>query len=110
MEAGLVRVMLPEVFRTRGDILLSLERLDEPDDAYRCAVACARAQGARSLELRALTSLLDLRFLHGDPSDTSAELIRAMGVMPGQEDRPDLAAATALLARVRGGTPPGETL
>ena len=110
MEAGLVRVMMPEVFRTRGDILRSLERLDEADDAYRGAVACARAQGARSLELRALTSLLDLRFAHGDPSDTSAELIRAMGVMPGQEDRPDLAAATALLARVRGGTSPREKL
>ena len=110
MEAGLVRVMMPEVFRTRGDILRSLERLDEADDAYRGAVACARAQGARSLELRALTSLLDLRFAHGDPSDTGAELVRAIDVMPGQGDRPDLATATALLARVRGGTSSRENL
>jgi hypothetical protein len=101
---------MPEVFRTRGDILRNLERLDEADDAYCGAVACARAQGARSLELRGLTSLLDLRFAHGDPSDTCTELVRAMDVMPGQGDRPDLAAATVLLARVRGGASRSEKL
>jgi ATP/maltotriose-dependent transcriptional regulator MalT len=95
--------MMPEVFRTRGEILRSLDRLNEADDAYRRAVVCARAQGARSLELRALTSLLDLRFAHGDTDDACAELVRAMDAMPGQEDRPDLTAARALLARVRNG-------
>jgi ATP/maltotriose-dependent transcriptional regulator MalT len=110
IEAGLVRVTMPEIFRTRGDILRSLERLDEADDAYRRAVTCARAQGARSLELRALSSLLDLSLAHGDPGDACAELLRAMDAMPGQGDRPDLAAASALLARVRGGASPREKL
>ena len=101
-EAGLVRVMTPEIFRTRGDIFRDLERLDEADDAYRRAVECARTQGARSLELRALTSLLDLRFARREPGDVPAELRRVMDAMPGQGDRPDVTAARALLARVPG--------
>lgn len=101
-EAGLVRVMTPEIFRTRGDIFRDLDRLDEADDAYRRAVECARTQGARSLELRGLTSLLDLRFTRGEPSDLPAELRQVMDAMPGQGDRPDVAAARALLARGHG--------
>ena len=101
-EAGLVRVMTPEIFRTRGDIFRDLERLDEADDGYRRAVECARRQGARSLELRALTSLLDLRFARREPGDLPAELRRVMDAMPGQGDRPDVTAARALLARVPG--------
>jgi len=101
-EAGLVRVMMPEIFRTRGDILRDLERFDEADAAYRCAVACARTQGARSLELRALTSLLDLRLAREEPSDAPAELRRVADAMADQRDRPDLAAARAMLARAPG--------
>jgi hypothetical protein len=99
-EPGLVRVMMPEIFRTRGDIFRDLERFDEADAAYRCAVACARTQGARSLELRALTSLLDLRLAREEPSDAPAELRRVANAMADQRDRPDLAAARAMLARV----------
>jgi len=101
-EAGLVRVMMPEIFRTRGDILRDLERFDEADAAYRCAVACARKQGARSLELRALTSLLDLRLAREEPSDAPAELRRVADAMADQRDRPDLAAARAMLVRAPG--------
>jgi class 3 adenylate cyclase/tetratricopeptide (TPR) repeat protein len=99
-QAGLVGVMLPEIFRTRGDILLELERLDEADHAYRRAVACARGQGARSLELRALTSLLDLHLKRGQPGDLPAELRRAMDAMLCSPDRPDLVKARCLLARI----------
>jgi tetratricopeptide (TPR) repeat protein len=98
-EAGLVRVMMPEIFRTRGDIFRDLERFDEADAAYRCAVVCARTQGARSLELRALTSLLDLRLVREEPSDAPAELRRVANAMADQRDRPDLVAARAMLAR-----------
>ena len=99
-QAGLVRVMVPEIFRTRGDILLDLERPDEADQAYRRATACARAQGARSLELRALTSLLDLHLTRGDPADLPAELHRTMDAMVCRPDRPDLITARSLLARI----------
>jgi class 3 adenylate cyclase/tetratricopeptide (TPR) repeat protein len=97
-ETSLVRVMMPEIFRTRGSILLDLERADEADQAYHQAVACARAQGARSLELRALTSLLDLHLARGQPGNLPAELRRTMEAMVCRPDRPDLVTARELLA------------
>ena len=100
-EMGLVQVMKPEIYRTRGNILRDLDRLDEADEAYRQAVACARAQGARSLELRALTSLLDLHLCRGQPGDLPAELRRTMAAMVCRPDRPDLITARELLARIR---------
>jgi hypothetical protein len=63
-------------------------------------VACARAQGARSLELRALTALLDFRFKFGEPGDLPIELRRTMGAMACQPERPDLVAARSLVARM----------
>jgi class 3 adenylate cyclase/tetratricopeptide (TPR) repeat protein len=99
-EAGCVRVMLPEIFRTRGNIFLDLKRLEEAEEAFRQAVACARAQGARSLELRALTALLDFRFKFGEPGDLPIELRRTMGAMACQPERPDLVAARSLVARM----------
>jgi hypothetical protein len=63
-------------------------------------VACARGQGARSLELRALTSLLDLHLKRGQPGDLPAELRRAMDAMLCSPDRPDLVKARCLLARI----------
>jgi hypothetical protein len=99
-EAGFVRVMMPEIYRTRGNILRDLGRLDEATHAYRQAVACARAQGARSLELRALTSLLDLCLSRGQRGDIPAELHRVIAVMEHQSDRPDVTTARDLLARI----------
>jgi hypothetical protein len=109
-EIGFVRVMMPEIFRTRGDILRDLGRLGEADNAYHRAVDCARTQGARSLELRALASLLDLRLACGPPDGVPAELCRVIDAMPGQEDRPDVRAARALLTHARGVAPRREKL
>jgi adenylate cyclase len=92
--------MMPEIYRTRGNILRDLGRLDEATHAYRQAVACARAQGARSLELRALTSLLDLCLSRGQRGDIPAELHRVIAVMEHQSDRPDVTTARDLLARI----------
>lgn len=99
-EKGFVRVMQPEIYRTRGNILRDLDRLDQADDAYHQAWVCARTQGARSLEIRALTSLLDLRLSRGRPGDLPAELSQAMVASECDPDRPDLITARALLARV----------
>jgi len=98
-ETGCVRVMEPEIYRTRGNILRDLNRLDQAAKAYRRAVGCARAQGAVSLEIRALTSLLDLRLSLGQPGDLPAELRRAMVALGCQSDRPDFITARNLLAR-----------
>jgi class 3 adenylate cyclase/tetratricopeptide (TPR) repeat protein len=100
-EIGAVRVMTPEIFRTRGNILRDLGRLQEADEAYRLAAANARAQGALSLELRALTSLLDLRISLGRPGALPAKLRRVLSGMQCKEDRPDIVAAQETLARVR---------
>jgi class 3 adenylate cyclase len=97
---GHIGVMVPEIFRTRGDILQDLGRRDAAHEAYRQAVACARAQGARSLEVRALTSLLGMQLSRGQPGDLPSELRRAMDVMVCQPNRPDLLTARSLLARV----------
>jgi hypothetical protein len=97
---SVVRVMQPEIYRTRGDILRDLDRLDQADKAYHQAWVCARAQGACSLEIRALTSLLDLRLSCGKPSDLPTELRRAVIASGCDPDRPDLIAARKLLTRV----------
>ena len=98
-ETGLVRVMMPEIYRTRGDILRDLGRVIEANEAYRQAVACARAQNARSLELRSLTSLLDMELSLGHPGDVPKELRRALAAMPSASDRLDHVAAHNLLKR-----------
>ena len=99
-EKGLVRLLMPEVHRMRGNILRDLGRSDESDVAYCRAAASARAQGALSLELRALTSLFELRLSCGQPGNLAAKLRRAMAAMACAPDRPDLVAAHELLSRV----------
>ncbi|HYC24608.1 MAG TPA: hypothetical protein VEC58_01105, partial [Roseiarcus sp.] len=99
-KTGVVRVMEPEIYRTRGNILRDLGRLDEADEAYTLAAASARAQGALSLELRALTSLLDLRTSLGRSGALPDQLRRVVAAMACSPDRPDLVAAEEALARV----------
>ena len=99
---GLVRVMEPEIYRTRGDIFRELDRPDEADHAYRLAATSASAQGALSLELRALTSLLDLRVSRGQPGALPTKLRRVLAAMVCRPDRPDLVAAREALAQAGG--------
>jgi hypothetical protein len=99
-ETGNVRLGKPEIYRIRGNILRDLDRQAQADQAYRLAVGCARAQGARSLEIRALASLLDLCSSVGQPDDLPVELRRAMTGLDSQLDRPDFVAAHKLLASV----------
>jgi class 3 adenylate cyclase len=98
-EKGLVRLLMPEVHRTRGNILRDLGRPDEAEVAYCDAAACARSQGAVSLELRALTALLELHLSCEQPSDFPAKLSRVMSEMGCAPDRPDVRAARELLVR-----------
>jgi predicted ATPase len=58
----------PELHRLRGELHEGVND-DEARDSFRRALSCARGMGARSLELRALTSLSRLRL---DANDTRA--------------------------------------
>ncbi len=98
---GHVGLMMPEIYRTRGDILRDLSRLDEADEAYCMAVDCAGGQGASSLELRAMTALLDLRLSRGQPGILPAALRRSLEAMACRSGRPDLVTARELLGRIR---------
>ena len=84
-----------ELLRLRGDFLLTGGKADEQEiiECYQKAVAVARRQDAKSLELRALMSLVQLR---KDPSDR--EQLRSVSDWFGAQ-RPyrDLSRARALL-------------
>jgi predicted RNA polymerase sigma factor len=58
-QRGDVMVMVPDVYRMKGDVLADLGRADEADHAYSKAVQHARNQGAVPLELRALNGSLE---------------------------------------------------
>ncbi len=103
-KAGHVRVMEPEIYRVRGNILRDLKRPAEAALAYRRAVDSAREQGALSLELRALTAALEHHVHEGAPAERPAlieELSEALTRMRSDPNRPDLRAARELLLRVR---------
>ncbi len=99
-EANMVRVMLPEIYRKRGNILRDLGRYDAARAAYEKAVERAREQQARSLELRALTSLVELQVDRGPVDELRRQLSAALDAMSTDPARPDLMAARALLTRV----------
>jgi hypothetical protein len=104
-QSGLVRAMQSGMYRTRGNILRELDRLDAADEAYRRVVARAHDQGWLSRKMRALTSLLDLQLSRGQSGDLSAALRPAMAVEPRQSDRPDRAMAREVDARICSETP-----
>jgi hypothetical protein len=81
----------------REDVGAELER----------ALAVARSQGARSLELRAAAGLLRHRLAAGDAGEARALLEGALAGMPEESETPDRSAAEALLAR---GTLPERTV
>jgi len=97
---GQVRVMVPEVLRLRGDILDNLGRVDEADLAYQQSVLAARDQGAYSLELRSLNSLLNHRLLHGGDLSIHSDLRKAELRIQGKSDTPDRVTARNLIAAI----------
>ena len=86
-----------ELHRIKGELLL---RRDEPADAERCfdrALGVAREQGARSLELRAATSLLRDR---GERNEARAWLQPVYDWFTEGFDTQDLKDTKALLAEL----------
>jgi predicted ATPase len=86
------RLSLAEVHRVRGDLLRWSRRLDEAEASYRLALDVARAQQARSLELRAAISLTEL-----GAAPVTGLLAEAFRGFAEGHDTPDLRAAATLL-------------
>jgi len=87
----------PELHRRRGELLLASGA--SPADAAACfrdALASARAQGARSLELRAAVSLARLHRMDGDVA-AAATVLRPAYAAFAHLDTPDAIEARELL-------------
>jgi predicted ATPase len=88
-----------ELHRLRGELLL-LGASSKPEEAERCfrqAVEIAQRQGAKSLELRAATSLGRLLQRQRKPEDARRQLAAIYGWFTEGFDTADLKAARALL-------------
>lgn len=95
----------PEVPRLEGQLLA---RLPDPDlaGAERCvreAIACARKQESRSLELRAATSLASMLLQQGRRDEARTTLAEIYGWFTEGHDTADLVAARAMLAECTNG-------
>jgi len=102
-KSGLDRYWEAELHRQKGELLL----LPAPDAAAaeRCfeqALAVSRAQQARSLELRAATSLARLWDAQSRKGDANRLLGEVYGWFTEGFDTPDLREAKALLDGLRG--------
>ena len=92
-----------ELFRLRGNILLAA-RPDASSDAessYRTAITVAQRQSARSLELRAATSLARLLQCQGRNDEARTNLAPIYGWFTEGLDTADLRAAKVLLDELR---------
>jgi DNA-binding winged helix-turn-helix (wHTH) protein len=93
------RCLLPELWRLKGELLLIASAADAADVAHCFARASelAQASGARSLELRALTSLARCK-----PAGRNGHALTRLAALcewfAPYGDSPDLAAARAALA------------
>lgn len=97
-ELGELGVMKSEVLRMRGNTLEALGEMECVREAYRQSLDWARHQGALSLELRCLSSLLiNLRSQGQNIETTTMELHHALKRMQSQNGRPEVLKAQNLL-------------
>jgi DNA-binding winged helix-turn-helix (wHTH) protein/tetratricopeptide (TPR) repeat protein len=93
------RVLDAEAHRVRGEALLvqAEPRWDEAERSFRTAIEIARRQGAKSLELRAATSLARMLTRQGRRLEGRAMLAEIYGWFTEGFDTGDLKDANALL-------------
>ena len=93
------RFSLPEFHRVKGELLLarSARSKHEAEDAFRQAVTAAGDQEAKSLELRAATSLARLWGENGKRGEAHDLLAPVYDWFTEGFDTPDLKDAKALL-------------
>jgi DNA-binding NtrC family response regulator/predicted ATPase len=89
-----------ELHRRRGEVLagMSPAQAEEARACFRRAMTVARGQGARSLELRAATSLARLQLRCGDRRGACESLAPVLGTFAESLDSRDLRDARAVLA------------
>jgi predicted ATPase len=94
-----IRIYEPEMHRLKGEFLLALdpENAADAEASFRQAVAIARRQQAKSLELRATTSLARLWQRQGRGLEAHAALAAVYGTYTEGFTTPDLADAAAQL-------------
>jgi predicted ATPase len=94
-----IQLYAPELHRLKGEFLLALEPENpaEAEACFRQAVAIARRQQAKSLELRATMSLARLWQRQGRRDEAHATLAAVYGTFTEGFTTPDLVDAAALL-------------
>ena len=99
MERNQERYFEAELHRLRGELLVQRERngTAEAERWFRSALAVARRQHARSLELRAATSLSRLLRRHRRYAESREVLSSVFGRFTEGFDLPDLRDAATLL-------------
>jgi class 3 adenylate cyclase len=96
------REWLPEVLRVKGSILARLGRHDDAESLLGRSIECARAQQARSWELRASTTLASLLSERGRRDEARALLAPIYGWFTEGFETPDLVDARILLEKLSG--------
>jgi predicted ATPase len=93
---------LPEQHRIRAELLLLAPRAEaEAEAALRQALETASSQGAKVLELRAMTSLARLQSRQGSGRDGLERLAQCYAAFTEGFDLPDLQEAKALMSELR---------
>jgi adenylate cyclase len=90
-----------EIYRTRGELLLMCGEEAEAETAFGRALAAARSQEAKSLELRAATSLARLWQKQGKSAEARGMLAEVYDWFSEGFDTPDLQDARTLLEQLR---------
>jgi predicted ATPase len=99
------RFMEAELYRHRGELLLAgtaagAEAWDAAEACFRQALAVARSQAGKSLELRAAMSLGRLYWAQGRPAEARSFLAETYSWFTEGFDTPDLQEAKALLEHI----------
>ena len=97
MRSGGENFSLPEIHRIQGKLLLASSDRDAAEAAFREALSVARAQQAKSLELRAATSLAQLWRDQGRRAEAQDLLTPICGWFSEGFDTLDLKEAKAML-------------
>jgi class 3 adenylate cyclase/tetratricopeptide (TPR) repeat protein len=95
------RYYFPELHRVNGDVFAALGRHQVAMAAYDDAVKIAREQKAKLLELRAVTGLAKLQIARGGSDSAVANLAALLEELSGNDELPDVAEASAVLAGVQ---------
>jgi predicted ATPase len=91
------RLWEAEIYRLKGELLLDSKGSSEVETCYRHAIDIARRQCAKSLELRAVTSLSRLLQKQGKKDEARRMLAEIYGWFTEGFDTADLKDAKALL-------------